>query len=52
MLLVAGFFLRLIAMILMTLGAGAWYIKTRFDTLNELSTPPPEISPRNPGCPG
>lgn len=34
----------LVAMILVTLGAGAWYIKTRFDTLNELSTPPPEIS--------
>ncbi len=36
--------LVLIGMILLTLGAGAWYIKTRFDTLNELSTPPPQIS--------
>ena len=36
--------LVLVGMILLTLGAGAWYIKTQFDSLNELSTPPPQIS--------
>jgi hypothetical protein len=36
--------LVMVALLLVTLAAGAWYIKTRFDTLNELSTPPAEIS--------
>jgi LCP family protein required for cell wall assembly len=36
--------LVMVAILLTTLAAGAWYIKTRFDTLNELSTPPAEIS--------
>jgi LCP family protein required for cell wall assembly len=36
--------LLLLAVLLGGIGAGAWYISERFDALNALSTPPPEIS--------
>ena len=33
-----------LAALLVLAGASAWYIKGRFDALQELSTPPPEVS--------
>jgi LCP family protein required for cell wall assembly len=36
--------LALVALLLTGLAGGAWYVASRFDSLNTLSTPPPEIS--------
>lgn len=36
--------LVLVALLLTTVAGGAWYINSKFDTINEISTPPPEVS--------
>jgi polyisoprenyl-teichoic acid--peptidoglycan teichoic acid transferase len=36
--------LVLLALMLSSVAGGAWYINSKFDTLDEISTPPPEVS--------
>ncbi len=34
----------LVALVLTTVGSGAWYLNSKFDNLDDISTPPPQVS--------
>ena len=41
--------LVLVTLLLTTVGTGAWYVTSKFDDLDEISTPPPQVSVSEPG---